>query len=385
MPSDDEALLGAATRLAMTLAGEAIWHESRCNWIGALSADPARRGLAAAALGPELYAGTAGVAMFLAETARAAPQDGLRAAALGALRHALGHAQDIDPTARDGLYGGMIGIAYAAARVAHALGDEESLMGARALLAGWSAQRVPSIASDMSSGAAGAIAGLVALAALLDEPCRVETAVLVGEELLGQARPGRPGLCWPLLRPRGRQAPCGYLHGTAGCGYALLELWRVTGDGRFRDAAAGALAYTRSWLDPAAGVWPDLRGVASRVARRVALPGDLSWCQGGAGIAVAHVRAGALADPLATEAALGGARAAVGADDPCLCHGACGAADVLLYADDRSGLARRLALDRLEYPWRQGPPGLLPGLAGIGLFLLRAAAPGVPSALAIHA
>src|ERR1044072_883964 len=85
-------------------------------------------------------------AVFLAVAAVPLGDAPSRRAALGAIRHALGSAARIPPDARDGLYSGWIGVAYAALRVAALLDDDEIREGGRALLAlpppratGWTA------------------------------------------------------------------------------------------------------------------------------------------------------------------------------------------------------------------------------------------------------
>src|SRR4051794_24398443 len=100
--------LGVAASLARRLADGAVWHEQRCNWVGVAPRDPSRLGGLALveALGPELYDGTAGVALFLAEAAAAAGDDRLRTVARGALRHALHHAHGAGD---DGLHSGVPG------------------------------------------------------------------------------------------------------------------------------------------------------------------------------------------------------------------------------------------------------------------------------------
>ena len=90
-----------------------------------------------AALGPDLYGGTSGVALFLAEAGARLDDDRLRATALGAIRLALDHAGRIDPELRTACTAGPIGIAYAAARVAGLLAAEDVRRGARELLAAW--------------------------------------------------------------------------------------------------------------------------------------------------------------------------------------------------------------------------------------------------------
>jgi hypothetical protein len=53
------------------------------------------------ALGPDLYGGTSGVALFLAEASARLDDDSLRATALGAIRLALDQADRVDRRVRD--------------------------------------------------------------------------------------------------------------------------------------------------------------------------------------------------------------------------------------------------------------------------------------------
>src|SRR5438552_19137874 len=102
----------------MQLAQEAVWYGDRCNWLGAKPRDN-RLGYAQpavyGALGPELYSGTAGVALFLAELYAALGETGARRAALGAIRQAVSRVDDVAPTVMPGLHTGWSGIALAAA------------------------------------------------------------------------------------------------------------------------------------------------------------------------------------------------------------------------------------------------------------------------------
>ena len=193
---------------------------------------------------------------------------------------------------------------------------------------------------------------------------------------------------------------CGYAHGAAGAGHALIELFAATGEARFRRAAEGAFAYERSWIR--GGAWPDLVGVARAAGRDVLVPAVASWCHGAAGSAFARTRAARLVgrpDPDG-EHALAATRAFVTEqlarvpDDFSLCHGLAGAADALLYADGASDLAAevgRHGIDCFHRPGRDFPSGLpagqtaglLRGLAGVGLFYLRLGDPSVTTALLI--
>lgn len=122
--------IGVAKDIGRRLVREAIWHEERCNWIGpelatATTHEPG--GTVYRALGPEIYAGTSGIAWFLAELAAINGEVETRRTALGAVRQALLRA-DADPSVKTvGPYTGYMGIALAAAHVGTLLNEAEPL------------------------------------------------------------------------------------------------------------------------------------------------------------------------------------------------------------------------------------------------------------------
>lgn len=396
--------LDVAAALAGRLADTAIWHGERCSWMGVVPYDPLQiRGRSTlAGLGPDLYSGTAGVALFLAEAAKVLADARLGKTALGALAHALEHAERIDG---DGLHAGRPGIAYAAARVAIALNCELALRSARDVLTAWWQHRAAAREWDVIGGCAGAVSALLALSDLVDDPTFLESAATVGDELIGAAERSDAGWLWPHPDRATLHGLCGFAHGAAGIGHALLELWAATGETRFRDAGEGAFDYERSWFVRRGGTWPDLREIERRAGTDVPAPVSSTWCQGAPGIALSRLRAGRL---LQSDAVCADADAALALtrthladlsshapDDFSLCHGAAGAADVLLYGSDASGLAERIGavgLERHHRPASSFPcgiphgetPGLFIGLAGIGLFYLRLCTPSIATALVIH-
>jgi class II lanthipeptide synthase len=411
MPSDDSEFLEAAGELAHRIADSAISFEDRCNWTGALPDAPRRSEFLAAhaALGADLYEGTGGVALFLAEAGVKLDDARLRDTALGAIHHALAHAGRVDPDARDGLYTGTIGVAYAAARVAGLLEADHLLTRARDLLLAGHSEETRSAASDVMSGCAGAVTGLVAISALIDEPWILDSAVERGEELAARAEVTAAGWSWAAPRRHSDYNLCGYSHGAAGIGHAFLELFGVTGDTRFREAGERAFDYERSWFDPRSGTWPDLRGVARQAGRDAPMPtGGLSWCNGVAGITLSRLRATELLGSavIRQDAALALAACerhvsellAGTPDDFSLCHGAAGAADVLLYAGrenlgplaaqiGRQGIERHLGPEAAPFPCGVAvgeTPALMLGFAGIGMFYLRLSDPGVGSPLLVR-
>ena len=80
--------LDAADRIGAQLADAAIWYAGRCNWVGARFEQEHGLGdITHASLGPDLYAGTSGVAVFLANLAAVTGDRGLRRTALGLRGH----------------------------------------------------------------------------------------------------------------------------------------------------------------------------------------------------------------------------------------------------------------------------------------------------------
>jgi lantibiotic biosynthesis protein len=411
MRSDEAAFLDVAAGLAEQIARAAIWSDGRCNWVGALAIERRSRVAtghpAVAALGPDFYEGTSGVALFLAEAGARLDDAEIRATALGAIRLALDHADRLPSDVRDGFYGGPIGIAYAAARIAGLLEAEDVLTSARELLAVWGRDTTRSPSSDVMTGCAGAVAGLVALGGLVDEPWLVDAAVDLGVELIARADRGPEGWSWAAPGRRSMQNLCGYAHGAAGIGHALAELATVTGDARFRETAGRAFDYERSWLDTRSGAWADLRGVARRAGHDAPVPAADSWCNGAAGIALSRIRAAGLLGSAALRRDADIALAACERhldelivsvpDDFSLCHGAAGGADVLLHAPrGRMSLAAQLGARGIElHGGPQAPgfpcgtpvgatPALMLGSAGIGMFYLRLSDTGVPSPLLVR-
>jgi hypothetical protein len=397
-PAPDVDGLAVAAEIGARLVREAIWHADHCNWMGAPLADPRQARVVSQALGPDLYAGTSGVALFLAELAAVTGDAAIGRTASGAIRQALAQAGTISSPARRGLYTGWVGIALAATRVGRLLDDATLIGRARDLL-----RMLPADGAaehDFLSGTAGAVAGLLVLAGALDDPALVVRAADLGDALIAAADKSAAGYSWAARAIRPARNLTGLAHGAAGIGYALLELYAVTGDAAYRAAAEQAYAYERHWFDADAGNWPDFRVAAGRSRRARAFA--VAWCHGAAGIALTRLRAHALLGDARYEAEAAvalattrrAAAAALAADGPdfSLCHGLAGHAEVLRAGSPGPAVgdlvaavaARGVATARAAGgAWLCGTgggetPGLLLGLAGIGLFYLRLHAPETP-------
>jgi len=245
-------------------------------------------------------------------------------------------------------------------------------------------------ALDLLSGAAGAVGPLARLHAQRPSDQSARALAGLGRRLLSAQDAATGGwFTGQCVRPL-----TGLSHGAAGMGLALLEAGVALGDERLVEAAARAFAYEASVFDSAAGNWPDFRGDAEP-------PGFMTgWCHGAPGIALARMRALQIA-PGHPDAARWREQMCAGAVTTAafplstfdhLCCGNLGRAAALQalgpWAGEASWIESAEAITRgvVERARRRGRfelptmtmgagdalsfPGLMNGLAGIGLHLL---------------
>ena len=348
--SSEGLFLDAAAAIGRSIVADAAWHNGYCSWMGAVTRPSGSTAAEYHALGPSLYGGTAGVGFFLAQIANATGDRSFRRTAVGALRHATAPARQSPVSRRDGFHAGSVGVAWAAARAALLLEEEEMHARAVALSTQLDVPSGPDRCPDLITGMAGSALGLLALADELGDPRLVEQARATGAILISRATVTSHGWSWAIPARRYPAHLCGISHGAAGIGWALLELFAATGDDRFRAGATGAFAYERSWLDRSAGRWPDLRIRGQRRGPLAPIDSGIAgtWCYGEAGIALTRIRAVAVLGPGAhsgdAEIAIETTRRHLAdalpyaIDDLSLCHGLGGAADVLLDAADAFNL-----------------------------------------------
>jgi lantibiotic modifying enzyme len=406
----------AADRIGARLSRDAVWDGVRCNWLGdSLEAvlyqwRPVHR-----SFGPDLYAGTSGIALFLARLYQRTGESVFRATAAGGLEQAASRAAGIPPQARHGMYSGWGGIARAFIDCGEIFGDDRWRAQGLDMLAEAAHQEPGEYALDVLSGVAGLIPFLVRTAS--QRAGLLEAAVRLGDWLADRANRSDAGCSWTTVSPA--EAPAqrdltGYSHGAAGIATALLELWKATGEARFRSAAEDGFRYEQSWFSPQHQNWPDFRdhsGMASPTAGAPQQPAFmLAWCHGAPGIALSRLRAWQLTGDNAwreqAEVALASTWRSLqmggpGQENFSLCHGSAGNADILLTAaqvlgnDSWRQAAQQVGLrgaeiyDKSDVPWPSGlmtggeNPTLLLGSAGTGYFYLRLSDPSIPSVLTI--
>ncbi|HEX8145188.1 MAG TPA: type 2 lanthipeptide synthetase LanM family protein [Pyrinomonadaceae bacterium] len=349
-----------------------------------------------------LYNGQAGVALFFAALEHVTGTGRRPAlAALAPLRRFIATA-DAGRMARDGYtLGAATGLGsfvYVLCRCALFLNDAALLTEARAAAEMFTPEWIAADEEyDITSGASGAILGLVALHQATGDADVLRKAVLCGDHLLGKRERAQRGAAWRAANGR---FMTGLSHGAAGIALALLRLYKASGADRFRSVAEEALAYEDSVFDETVGNWPDFRQASGE------RPGFMNtWCHGAPGIGMARVSTLSILDTGTIrrdiEAALGVVtRGGIGERDG-LCCGNLGRAELLLSASGMNTetklehsaaqlcsvvVARSRRCGGYRLSGRPGQeffdPSFFQGLSGIGYQLLRIAHPDrLPSVL----
>jgi len=397
--------LEAADKLGARLCRDALWSSELCNWLGNFMefVDPEWQ-VVNHLLGPDLYSGTAGVAVFLARLFAYTGNELFRKTAYGAIRLSLSQIDKFDPAQQFGLYSGLTGVAYALTEMG-ALLDDESLVtqGLDFLAEIVDIDPSPTQGWDIVSGSAGVIPVLLRFHACYGEAFLLDAALRHGDLLLHAAHQSagqsEDGWSWKTIPDSDTQNLTGFSHGTAGIAWALAELYGKSGEDRFLQAARKAISYERRWYDSLQKNWPDFRLPAENGTHLCAS----AWCHGAPGIGLSRLRISRLLNDsdclaeaqIAIYTTTQGLRDALNqrtstvAGNYSLCHGHFGNGELLIEARDLPGSPSDMAaLHRLagfalkthhesDAPWPCGvlnggeTPNLMLGLAGIGYFFLR--------------
>ncbi|HEY6320062.1 MAG TPA: type 2 lanthipeptide synthetase LanM, partial [Thermoanaerobaculia bacterium] len=405
-----ERLLGGARAAGEWFAATAVRDGRYASWV-ALEFHDQRWSLSPVAR--DLYIGAPGIALFLgylqAVTGDARAGEIARAAFDTAVESAAAARQAPEAQAEPsfiGLMQGIGGVLYVRAHLAALWRDARLLDAAADEIERIAAQLGEDEDLDVVAGAAGAIAGLLAVYRAGGAPRALAVAVRCGEHLLARAREQGAGICW-LTRLVPERPQTGFAHGATGIALSLVELGAASGDDRFSSAGLAAFAWERE------AFWPELRRGLERSAAVVGPAAgnsvEMSWCYGAPGVGLARLaalrhldvaapaRAGLeteIAEALRLTVACGFG------NNHCLCHGDLGNLDFLVSAERQLGdvalgrQVRRRAQQVVASIDRDGwccgtrnaveSPGLMNGIAGIGYGLLRLADPDrVPSILAL--
>jgi type 2 lantibiotic biosynthesis protein LanM len=353
-------------------------------------------------LGPDLYNGSAGIALFLAAHAAVTANKTsgeLAVAALSHLRKTL-KSRNAARAARALGIGGATGlgsIVYALAIIAKLLARDDLLADAEAAARLITGELIAADRQlDVMGGSAGAILGLLRLYRDTKSADALPRATQCGEHLLAQSRLGAAGRRSWVGQGLGPQGLNGMSHGAAGFAYALAALAAAAGRKDFALAAAECMAFENSSYDATRHNWPDLRTAEPHW--------PCQWCHGALGIGLARLgmsKRGAMdATQLAADIgnAVNGAQQSRLTPIDTLCCGTLGSVEFLCEAGgalkrrDLSDLASRQLMAIVEqaaaagdYRWNSGKRqfnlGLFRGLSGIGYTLLRRIDTSLPNVL----
>jgi type 2 lantibiotic biosynthesis protein LanM len=360
-------------------------------------------------LGPDLYNGISGIAVFLAANSTVTGQTSskeLALAALACLRKNL-KSRNAARTARVLGIGGAFGlgsIVYALAVMSKFLRNDELLADAHLAAELFSDDLIAADKLlDVLGGSAGAILALLRIYRDSRSAVALNRAIKCGEHLLAQPRAGMVGYRSWIAQGTGDRPLNGMSHGAAGFAYALATLSEATGREDFASAAAECIALENSHYNRERSNWPDFRDGRQ--------PYPCQWCHGAPGIGLARIgmsrraiydRNQGTLDPKVLAAdirnALAGAERGWPNHVDTMCCGTLGSIEFFCEAaatPERDYLHERSARRMLAiiesahanggYRFNAGESrfnlGLFRGLAGVGYTCLRQANPSLPNIL----
>ncbi|MEK6280674.1 MAG: type 2 lanthipeptide synthetase LanM [Acidobacteriota bacterium] len=351
-------------------------------------------------LGPGLYDGLSGIAVFLAAMTRVLQNEMARDLTVRTVATVRSMVQTHRPSRLRsgrtlGIAFGMGGVAYALATIGRLLDDQQSLEIARDAATWVTPEIIQSDQTfDIMDGSAGAIIALLKLFEVTGEERWLTLALLCGSHLQETHQSGR--LWWTAP---GRMIRTGMAHGLAGIGFALCRLSRKSAEIKFEELGLEALRLIDRSYNESRRDWSSEIQEASTEAEESFW---CRWCHGALGIGLAwHEQKSDAIPGLETTSFV--KRASQGAvENPTrpadtLCCGNFGNVDYLLEVgqsdEELRSLARSRAAWLISESRRRGHYkfdaavdeanlGLFPGISGIGYVILRALAPeDVPSLL----
>lgn len=400
--STDGGRVGTAVALGDRLMRLAITKNDTAMWIGLASERGDRWRISP--VGPGLYEGLAGIALFLAQLGCLVNETQYVNLAHAALRTLRAQVEREAFGKSIGGFAGLGGHVYLLAQLAVLFEDERLLDEADRTVRSISPFVDSDDGLDVITGAAGCIGTLLTLHKIRPKDEILDVAARCGHRLMASALEAPQGLGW--LFPEISSRPLGgFAHGAAGMAWALLELSSATNETMFRDAALEAIRYDRSLFSEGRRNWVDLREnvPADAVTKRTGEVSCLAhWCHGSSGIGLSRIRwLRHCDDELARQEVETAVEATIAhgfGSSHCLCHGDLGNLELLVEANalfpsrELDAEIARLSAQTLVSVEEHGcisghilgieSPGLMMGISGIGYGLLRLEAPErVPSVL----
>ena len=409
---DTDLYLDIAFAIGCKLAKSAIWDGNRCNWLG--SATEMVNGSYAVVertFEPDLYNGTSGVALFLSKLLEFKDDDIIEQTLIGAINQVISCTDDMNEAANYAYYSGRLGVANTLINIGNSRNNKEWSTYGWDLLKRVCQKEINEHEVDIISGVTGALPILIKRFLETNDTTIGSAINNIGNFLIQKAT--KSDTNWSWVAVPGQAAMTGYSHGAAGVATSLLELFLLTKNPMYYNAAKLGFNFENLNFNQQAQNWPDLRSqdLVGTSNNGVPVCGE-SWCHGAPGIGLSRLRAWEITqeESYMTDASIGLNtthrniyNALSNQSIPSnfsLCHGLAGNADILLeggmklnndvfkqvaYQVGNFGIEKYFK-NNLDWPsgvndpsgmtgGRQETPGLLLGLAGTGYFYLRLAFP----------
>lgn len=388
--TDKNPFLDTAWNIGCQLMKSSIWHQGCCNWQG--YSVESLNGIYQPILrtfGPDVYSGTAGIARFLSALYSEIKDPILLKTVEGSI---LQMKASMHEAPNYGFYAGKSGIAATLIKLGRDHDRMDWMEDGIGLLNSIPDASLQSYEIDIISGASGTIPVLIdgynafGMQELLDK------AVALGHQLCRTATKNNDVWSWATVPSQTNLT--GYSHGASGMAVALLQLYEMTAEPLFLEAATGGFNYERKSFDSLQQNWPDFRDGVTTSSAKVC---SLAWCHGAPGIALSRLKAKQIKPELVFENEMNVALTTTAKStlhslmdhasqsNYSLCHGLAGNADVLLECSgaDYYQLAAAVGTAGINkyqdnnLAWPSGlntghyAPGLMMGVAGTGYFYLR--------------
>ena len=396
--SDEEitqTLMAGAIAIGNALADLAMHHAAGKSWLSLGKASSSSASVSLIHPDPWQAMGAAGTSLFFTNLAQQTQSDRYAALAKGGLQFTqtmLRHCAETQlwqQTSASGLHG--IGMAlYALTEAGRCLQDDRLLDQALDSALQWLPDKLDDENPDVLTGAAGSLLVLLHLHRFRPDNRLLDWATRLAQGIVRCQSDDSSAAGWWI--PGCHRPLMGMGHGAAGIAYALLRLYALTGEDGLRASAERGLAYERENFCPPLQDWTDFRQPVG-VTRVMT-----GWCAGAPGIGLARLGIlGILADEreiqIDLERSIAATQRHLGKHHHHLCCGEAGRLVFLAIAAHRlerpelRTVALEAALKMLafynqvgrwqlmEFSERSIIPGLLDGVAGIGLTLLALLAP----------
>lgn len=245
---------------------------------------------------------------------------------------------------------------------------------------------------DIVSGSAGALIIAVRLYKKTLRKDMLNFAIKCGEHLLEHVISKSVTYGWYTISSD-NTILAGFSHGNSGIAWAMMELFGVTQNQKYKQCAERAINYENTLYNAEDNNWVDLRNRENRIKKE--FPEPVNWCHGAPGIGLSRIACKKISPDSIIDIDIKNAIAKTikegfGGSD-CLCHGSFGNLEILLeasklypessYYNQAMNIAYeiRSELDGRDVicgiPQKNIVPGFMIGLSGIAFGTLRLIAP----------